>query len=51
MSRLLRQTTEQRSQMILTGPIFSTLLWLSFPTLMMGTVQSVIPLVDGLFII
>ncbi len=36
--------------MILKGPIWKTLLFLSFPTLMMGIVQSIIPVVDGLFI-
>ena len=36
--------------MILKGSIWKTLLFLSFPTLMMGIVQSIIPVVDGLFI-
>ena len=36
--------------MILHGPIVSTVMFLSLPTMMMGTVQSMIPLIDGLFI-
>lgn len=36
--------------MILNGSIPKTLLFLSVPTLMMGIVQSIIPVVDGLFI-
>lgn len=36
--------------MILNGPIISTIMLLSLPTMLMGTVQSIIPLIDGLFI-
>ena len=36
--------------MILNGNILNTLLFLSFPTLLMGMVQSLIPLSDGLFL-
>lgn len=36
--------------MILNGSISKTILFLSIPTLMMGIVQSIIPVVDGLFI-
>lgn len=47
---LLHQNTENRRSMILNGSITSTLLLLSLPTLMMGVVQSLVPVVDGLFI-
>lgn len=46
----LRQSTEQRRDLILNGSILRTLLYLSVPTLMLGGVQSLMPLVDGLFI-
>lgn len=46
----LRQNTEKRREMILNGPILSTLFLLSFPTLMMGLVQSIMPVMDGIFI-
>ncbi|TCL63336.1 putative MATE family efflux protein [Hydrogenispora ethanolica] len=36
--------------MILNGSSWKTILFLSIPTLMMGIVQSIIPVVDGLFI-
>jgi putative MATE family efflux protein len=36
--------------MILNGSISKTILFLSIPTLMMGIVQSIIPVIDGLFI-
>lgn len=36
--------------MILNGKLLPTILLLSLPTIMMGTVQSLIPLIDGLFI-
>lgn len=46
----LHQSTQKRRELILTGSIYKTLLLLSVPTLMMGLVQSLIPLADGLFI-
>ncbi|GKU24187.1 MATE family efflux transporter [Clostridium folliculivorans] len=46
----LRQNTEERRDLILNGPILSTLFLLSIPTLMMGLVQSIIPVMDGIFI-
>lgn len=46
----LHQDTEIRRNMILNGSISKTILFLSIPTLMMGIVQSIIPVVDGLFI-
>ncbi len=46
----LKQNTAQRRDLILNGPITSTIMLLSVPALMMGLVQSVIPVVDGLFI-
>lgn len=46
----LRQNTEKRRELILNGPILSTLFLLSAPTLMMGLVQSIMPVMDGIFI-
>jgi putative MATE family efflux protein len=46
----LHQDTETRRNMILNGSIWKTILFLSIPTLMMGMVQSIIPVIDGLFI-
>jgi putative MATE family efflux protein len=46
----LRQNTEKRRELILKGPILSTLFLLSVPTLMMGLVQSIMPVMDGIFI-
>lgn len=46
----LHQDTEVRRDMILNGSISKTILFLSVPTLMMGIIQSIIPVVDGLFI-
>jgi len=46
----LHQSTEQRRERILNGPISQTLLFLAAPTLMLGIVQALMPLMDGLFI-
>ncbi|MGE5631027.1 MAG: MATE family efflux transporter [Caulobacteraceae bacterium] len=46
----LRQNTEQRRDLILNGPVSITILLLSLPALMMSLVQSIIPVIDGLFI-
>jgi len=46
----LRQNMEQRRELILNGPVPTTVLLLSLPALMMGMVQSMIPVIDGLFI-
>lgn len=46
----LHQSTAQRRELILKGPIIPTIIMLSLPTIMMGSVQSLIPLTDGLFI-
>jgi putative MATE family efflux protein len=48
--KFLKQDTEQRRNLIVNGPITKTILLLSLPSLMMGIVQSIIPLIDGLFI-
>ena len=40
----------ERRELILNGSIVRTLMMLSFPTLMMSVVQSLMPLSDGLFI-
>ena len=47
---LLHQSTEQRRELILNGSISRTLLFLAGPTLMLGVVQALMPLMDGLFI-
>lgn len=44
------QSTEVRRDLILHAPIINTLIMLSIPTLMMSLVQSLIPLMDGLFL-
>lgn len=44
------QNTEKRRDLILNGSISSTILFLSIPTLMMGLVQSLMPVVDSLYI-
>lgn len=44
------QSTEARRDLILHGSITNTLIMLSIPTLMMTLVQSMIPLMDGLFL-
>lgn len=48
--KFLRQNTEKRRDMILNGSILSTLFLLSTPTLLMGLVQSIMPVMDGIFI-
>lgn len=48
--KFLSQSMEQRREMILKGSMLSTILLLSLPTLMMGAVQSMIPVIDGLFL-
>lgn len=48
--KFLHQSTEDRRNIILNGSITPTILLLSVPALMMGLVQSAIPIVDGLFI-
>lgn len=45
-----RQSTAERRDLILNGPIERTLMTLAAPSLMLGLVQSMMPLVDGLFI-
>lgn len=48
--KFLNQNLEQRRELILKGNVFSTILMLSVPALMMGVVQSLIPVIDGLFL-
>jgi putative MATE family efflux protein len=43
-------TTEERRDLILRGPALRTLMLLSVPSVMLGLAQSLLPLVDGLFI-
>jgi Na+-driven multidrug efflux pump len=47
---ILRQPTEERRALILDGSLLRTMLVLSVPTLMLGFVRSLVPLMDGLFI-
>lgn len=49
-SNFLKQSTGQRRDLILNGSVFTTILFLSIPTLMMGLIQSAIPVIDGLFL-
>ncbi len=49
-SKLLKQSNEQRRDLILNGSVSATILFLSVPTLMMGLIQSAIPVIDGLFL-
>lgn len=48
--KFLSQNLEQRRDLILRGNVVSTILMLSLPSLMMGLVQSLIPVIDGLFL-
>ncbi|WP_031389768.1 MATE family efflux transporter [Kineothrix alysoides] len=48
--KFLSQNMEQRRDLILKGNVVSTILMLSLPSLMMGLVQSLIPVIDGLFL-
>lgn len=43
-------SVDERRKMILEGNAFKTLLYLSFPTVMMSFVSALIPLTDGLFL-
>lgn len=46
----LHQSTAERRELILNGSLTRTILFLSVPTLMLGAVQALMPLTDGLFI-
>ena len=46
----LKHDLEQRRNLILNGPVSKTILLLSVPSLMMGLIQSAIPVIDGLFL-
>lgn len=48
--KLISKTTEERRDLILNGSITKTILLLSIPALMFGLVQSLTPVIDGLFI-
>ena len=45
-----KQDVEQRRDLILNGPVSKTILLLSAPVLMMGLIQSMLPVIDGLFL-
>lgn len=46
----LKSNSANRRNMILNGSITKTILMLSMPTMLMGLIQSMIPVIDGLFI-
>jgi putative MATE family efflux protein len=46
----LNQSTERRRDLILNGSVIRTIMLLSIPTLMLGGVQALMPLMDGLFV-
>ena len=50
MKTFLKQSTEARRELILTANPVKTLLILSLPSLLMNTVQAMMPFTDGLFI-
>ena len=50
MNIIKKQNSEERREIILNGGILNTLLFLSVPTLMVGIIQALIPLSDGLFL-
>ena len=50
MKTFFKQSTEARRQLILTANPVKTLLILSLPSLLMNTVQAMMPFTDGLFI-
>ena len=49
MKTFLKQSTEARRELILTANPIKTLLILSLPSLLMNTVQAMMPFTDGLF--
>ena len=49
MKTFLKQSTEARRELILTAHPIKTLLILSLPSLLMNTVQAMMPFTDGLF--
>ena len=46
----LKQNVSARRNLIIAGPIPKTILMLSLPALLMGIVQALIPVIDGLYI-
>ncbi len=46
----LKQNIGARRDLIIAGPVFKTILMLSLPTLLMGIVQALLPVIDGLYI-
>jgi len=47
---IFKQNIGERRNMIVSGPIPKTILLLSMPTLLMGIVQALLPVIDGLYI-
>jgi putative MATE family efflux protein len=48
--KLLSQNVSARRDLIISGSVPKTILMLSLPTLLMGIVQSLLPVIDGLYI-
>ncbi len=48
--KFLHQSTQERRELILNGSIWRSVIFLSIPSLMLGIVQSLMPLMDGLFV-
>lgn len=46
----IKSSTSKRRNIILNRPIAPTILMLSLPTMLMGTIQSLLPVIDGLFV-
>lgn len=46
----LKQNVSARRDLIIAGPVPKTILLLSLPTLLMGIVQALLPVIDGLYI-
>ncbi|MDF2543887.1 MAG: hypothetical protein K0S47_3605 [Herbinix sp.] len=46
----LKQDLERHRELILDGPVSTTILLLSLPTLMMGLIMSAIPMIGGLLL-
>lgn len=46
----LKQNISARRNLIIAGPVPKTILLLSLPTLLMGIVQALLPVIDGLYI-
>jgi putative MATE family efflux protein len=50
LKKISSASTSERTELILNGNPVTTIFKLSVPTMMMGTIQALLPLIDGLFI-